>query len=236
MVNKIIVAFGGGEMGRTKVLEDGAVKEYPIETMLIDKEIIKLSGVKNPKFLFIGTASYDKDVYFETVNHHFGNRLNCQVSRLNIAEIDISPEEIENIILSNDIIYVGGGDVIFMLERWRELQVDKALIKAYNQGVVLSGPSAGAICWFDWVDNFDDKEQAGFKPELVKGLGLIEGFAVPHYEDISDGEKQELQNLFTDKKGTYYGIDNCAAIISENGKLRFLSSKEGRTVKIIQNN
>ena len=48
-----------------------------------------------------------------------------------------------------DIIVVGGGNTLYAIDRWKELQVDKLLLDAMNRGVVLTGGSAGAICWFD---------------------------------------------------------------------------------------
>ena len=43
---RIIVAIGGGEIGRTKKLEDGSVKTYPIETTAIDSKIVQMTGRK----------------------------------------------------------------------------------------------------------------------------------------------------------------------------------------------
>ena len=72
---KKIVAIGGGEIGSPGCL---------IETTKIDKEIIRLSGKKRPRVLFIPTASSDSDGYFETVKKHFGKRLGCEVDVLRV--------------------------------------------------------------------------------------------------------------------------------------------------------
>ena len=70
---KKIIAIGGGEIGRPG---------YPIETTKIDKEIIKLTGKKNPKLLFIPTASSDSTSYFDTVKKYFGKTLKCEIDVL----------------------------------------------------------------------------------------------------------------------------------------------------------
>jgi dipeptidase E len=44
---------------------------------------------------------------------------------------------------------VGGGNTLQMMRVWRHQGVDKLLTSAYENGTVLSGISAGAICWFD---------------------------------------------------------------------------------------
>ncbi len=72
-----IIAIGGGEIGRPN--EKGGF--YPIETTLIDKEIIKQTGKTNPKLLFIPTATNDSEKYFQVIKKHF-SRLNCKVDVL----------------------------------------------------------------------------------------------------------------------------------------------------------
>ena len=56
-MKKTIIAIGGGEIGRIKVYEDGHSEQKPIETMVIDKKIIELTGKAHPKLVFIGAAS-----------------------------------------------------------------------------------------------------------------------------------------------------------------------------------
>lgn len=52
-------------------------------------------------------------------------------------------------ILSSDLVYVGGGNTANLLAMWRVHGVDRALHDAWSDGVVLCGVSAGAICWFE---------------------------------------------------------------------------------------
>jgi len=63
-----IIAIGGGEIGRPK--EDGK-GHYPVETTLIDTEILQLTNKKSPTLLFIPTASYDSRNYYQVVKQHF---------------------------------------------------------------------------------------------------------------------------------------------------------------------
>src|SRR5262249_62388797 len=55
----------------------------------------------------------------------------------------------EDFLLSRDLIFVGGGSVANMIAVWRVHQLDRILRAAWQAGVVLSGVSAGAICWFE---------------------------------------------------------------------------------------
>jgi len=145
---KKIVAIGGGEIGRP---------EHSIETLKIDREIIRLSGKKQPKFLFIPTASIDAGDYVKVVNSYFGKKLGCAIDVLYLVNRKTSYQEIKNKILNSDIIYVGGGNTLKMLKLWRKLGVDKILAVAYKKGIVLSGVSAGAICWFKYGHSDSEK-------------------------------------------------------------------------------
>ena len=131
-----IVAIGGG------VLRDG-------ESDSIDSFILELSGKENPRALFIPTASYDSPEYTETFTEVFGE-LGCSIDVLNLLGRNPSEDELRSKILSPDIIYVGGGNTLKMMRRWRRLGVDGFIRQAWEAGAVLSGVSAGAICWFDW--------------------------------------------------------------------------------------
>ncbi|MEI6580847.1 MAG: Type 1 glutamine amidotransferase-like domain-containing protein [bacterium] len=211
-----IIALGGGEIGRpgTKV-----------ETMSIDKEIIKLSGKKNPLLLFIPTASGDSESYYEVVKKHFGVRLKCRTDVLYLIKEKNSKEDIRKKILKADIIYVGGGNTLKMMKVWRKLGLDKILEEAYKNNIVLSGISAGAICWFKYGNSdslvFSNKNAGMIR---VKGLDFVDGLFCPHY-DIEKKRKSELKRVMKNTKGFALALDNCMAIEIVDDKFRFISSK-----------
>jgi len=133
-----IVAIGGGEIGRPG---------FPVETTHIDTEIIRLTGKQHPKLLFIPTASHDAQGYIDCVERHFGKDLGCKVESLRLYA-NPTLEQIKQAIQVADIVYVGGGNTLQMMAKWRKLGVDRLLSDAARRGTVLSGLSAGAICWF----------------------------------------------------------------------------------------
>ena len=125
-----LVCIGGGEIPRVK---NGI--QLPYETKEIDEEIVRLSDKPNPKLLFIGTASTNSYDYFLVIKKIFED-LGCIVSNLDLLCDKVDLNDVENKILNTDIIYVGGGNTKFMLEKWRELGVDQLLLKAYEKGIV----------------------------------------------------------------------------------------------------
>lgn len=212
-----IVAIGGGEIGRPG---------YSVETTKIDNEIIALSGTKNPRILFIPTASGDSEGYVEVFNKHFGKRLGCKTDVLYLIKEKLSKNQIRNKILNSDIVYVGGGNTAKMMKMWRKTGTDKILQEAGKKGIVLSGLSAGSICWFQYGLS-DSRRFKNPNAKLIKisGLGLINALHCPHY-DFELHRKEELKQMMKNTSGVAIAIDNCCAIEIVDDKYRIISSKK----------
>ena len=216
-----IIALGGGEIGRPH--ENGGF--YPVETTSIDKEIIKQTGKSNPKLLFIPTASNDSEGYFQVVKKHF-SKLGCKVDVLYLIKDKLSKKQIEDKLLSTDIIYVGGGNTLKMMTLWRKMGVDNILRKAHKKGIVLSGLSAGSICWFK-CGNSDSRKFTSGSNKLIKvtGLGLINALHCPHY-DAEEHHQSDLKRMMkTTSKIVSIALENCCAIEVIDNKFRIIKSK-----------
>ena len=168
MVNKNIVAIGGGGFGRN------------LGDLKIEKYITSLVKKNRPKICFIPTASGDNDLYKLNFYRAF-SKLNCITSHLDFFS---RTENLEKKVLTQDIIFVGGGNTKTMLAVWKDWNLDKILKIAYEKGIVMSGVSAGAICWFNKgiTDSFANKL------EIIDCLGIIEGVACPHYDEEEERE------------------------------------------------
>lgn len=216
---KKIIAIGGGEIGRPG---------FPVETTKIDKEIIRLSGKKKPKLLFVPTASSDSEGYVKIVKKHFGKKLGCTIRVLYLIKEKPNKKEIADKILKSDIIYVGGGDTLSMMKIWKKFGVDKILEKAYKKGAVLSGVSAGSICWFKHGHSdslmFENKKADYTK---IKGLGFINALNCPHY-DIEKSRQKSLKEFMRTSKGVGIAMDNCSAIEIIDNQYRIITSKNNK--------
>ena len=168
MVTKNIVAIGGGGFGRS------------LGDLKIEKYIISLINKNRPKICFIPTASGDNDLYKLNFYRAF-SKLNCITSHLDFFS---RTENLEKKVLTQDIIFVGGGNTKTMLAVWKDWNLDKILKIGYEKGIVMSGVSAGAICWFNKgiTDSFANKL------EIIDCLGIIEGVACPHYDEEEERE------------------------------------------------
>ncbi|MEI7709137.1 MAG: Type 1 glutamine amidotransferase-like domain-containing protein [bacterium] len=214
---KKIVAIGGGEIGRPG---------FPIETTKIDKEIIKLTNKKNPVLLFIPTASGDSEGYFSTVEKYFGKKLGCKTEVLYLTKAKLSKDQIKSKILSADIVYVGGGNTFKMMKIWKKFGVDKILQEAHEKGIILSGLSAGAICWFKY-GNSDSRKMKNPKAPLIKvsGLNFIPALLCPHY-DFEKDRKPDLKKMMSKTSGIAIAIDNCCAVEIIDETYKIISSKD----------
>jgi dipeptidase E len=221
---KKIIAIGGGQIGGRPGVKT--------ETLGIDREIINLSGKKNPKLLFIPTASGDALGYVKMVENYFGKKLGCEVDSLELILKKYTRKELENKILKSDIVYVGGGNTLKMMKIWKKFDIDSLLKKAMQKGIVLAGLSAGSICWFRWGNSDSARFGKNKKANMirVKGLGIIPALHCPHYDDVETGRKKSLKEMMRKNGGVAIAIDNCAALEIIGKKYRVLQTKRSANV------
>ena len=183
---KQIIAIGGGGFGRV------------IKDLKIEKYIKSQSSKPNPKICFIPTATGDDQGYIDNFYKAF-NELGCETSHINFFKRTI---DLKSHILKQDIIYVGGGNTKSMLAVWKEWGLDLILEEAYQEGIIMSGVSAGAICWFKKgiTDSW-----AGHQA-TIDCLGFVEGICCPHYDEEPE-RIPYVKDILTNKK-----IDSCLAI------------------------
>jgi dipeptidase E len=218
-MHRAIVAIGGGNI-RTR------------GTAAIDREIIRLSHKKNPNLLFIPTASSDAEPYWEHVQEYFGGFLKCRTDVLFLIREQLSKEQIRRKIMSADVIYVGGGNTLLMMRVWRRLGVDKLLKAAYEEGTVLSGISAGAICWFEsgHSDSMSFYDPHDWSYINVKSLGLVKGIYCPHYNGRTRGvpRRKDFRDMIRKIGGVGIAVENNCAIEFIDGRFyRVLRSRPG---------
>jgi dipeptidase E len=177
-----IIALGGGGFSMEP------------ENLLLDRYILSQSNKTNPKICFIPTASGDSDNYISRY-YNFFEKHHCQPSHLSLFKP--STRDIESFLLEKDIIYVGGGNTKNLLALWKEWGIDMILKKAWEQGIIIAGISAGSICWFE--EGVTDSYGDGLEP--IKCLGFLKGSNCPHY----DGE--------TDRRPSYHSLIETNKII-----------------------
>jgi dipeptidase E len=138
--------------------------------------VLSFAKRSRPKVLFLPTASGDDETYMTLFRGAFKG-LDCDADVLELFGRTV--DDVDGLIKGQDVIVVGGGNTANMLAIWRVHGVDRALRAAYDGGTVLTGWSAGCICWFEGgtTDSFTPELGA-----LRDGLGYLSGSATPHYD------------------------------------------------------
>ena len=194
-----IIAIGGGGFGANP--GQGIIEEY----------ILKQTKKKNPKICFIPTATGDNEAYKVNFYSTFTN-LNCCPSHLDFFK---RTPDLNDLILNQDAIFVGGGNTKSMLAVWKEWGLDKILKKAYKDGIVMSGVSAGAICWFQ--NGITDSWASNLK--IMPCLNFIKGTCCPHYDEEPERRPAVKKLLLSNKIKDVFAVDGGAALHIKDEKI-----------------
>jgi dipeptidase E len=198
-----IVAFGGGGFS----MEAG--------NPLLDDYVLSLTGSERPRVCFLPTASGDADHYVVRFYRHFATR--CEASHVSLFRRERGGGAVEGDVaahlLEQDLIYVGGGNVVSMLGTWRAHGLDAVLRRAWRRGVVLCGPSAGSLCWFaEALTAFHGA------PRRVRGIGLLPFSNCVHY-DAEPARREEYRRFVGDGMRPGYAVEDGAALHFRGGEL-----------------
>ena len=223
-MQKRIIAIGGGEIKNKTTLK-------------IDEYIANLAkahaGEKRANALFIGTASHDSMPYFNSFRKTYTSVFDIKAEVALMVYGEMSVEKIAGKIEAADCIYIGGGDTVFMLDKWKEFGIDKMIIDAYNQGKIICGLSAGAICWFkDMYTDYEIMRGQSSEYVLKKGLGVLDGAMCPHFNEREEDFTAAL------KKGVITGaycVDNDCAIEFVDGEFTKVISAGGKAYYVSLN-
>lgn len=217
---KHILAIGGGAL-----LPRDAFPHYFEQSM-------QLSGKNRPKMCLLNTAEGDNPA----TTLRFYEKLAGTPAEVRHLALFPMPNvaDPEDLLLSQDVVWVGGGSVANMLAVWRVHDLDKIFRKAWEAGVVLLGSSAGGICWFEGGTT------DSFGPDLrpfTDGLGMLKGSYCPHYRSeerrrplyhrlVAEGA---LPNGFAcdDGVGLHFTDDELAEVIADRPGAEAFSVRRG---------
>ena len=153
---------------------------------------LSLTGRPQPRICVLNTAGGDDPRW----TLHMYDRFAGHPGRLSHLALFPMPNvtDPEDLLLSQDVIFVGGGSVANMVAVWRVHGLDRILRKAWQAGIVLTGSSAGGICWFEGgtTDSFGRELRA-----FTDGLGFLAGSYCPHYNS-EPGRRPLYHKLIAD--------------------------------------
>jgi len=207
--------------GRRHILAIGGISapaDGPLPPIIA--HALTLSGVRTPRVCVLNTAAGDDPAGYVRMY----SRLAQHGARPSHLQLFTMPNvrDPADLLLSQDVIFVGGGSVANMLAVWRVHGLDTVLRQAWEAGIVLAGVSAGAICWFHGGTT------DSFGPDLrpfTDGLRFLPGSYCPHYSG-EPARRPTYQGLVTDGTlpagiacddgaGAHFADDNLNEIVAE---------------------
>lgn len=187
--------------------------------------LIKLTGKPRPKVCFVPTATGDSPAsVIQWYNLVEGLSLQPYVMRVFINSYT-TKESFEETLMQMDAVVVGGGNTLNMMAIWKAQGIDLALRKAYEAGIVMSGASAGSLCWFtSGTTDSRPKELS-----RVDCLGWLNYSHCPHY-NVEEFRRPLYHKMILAKElSPGYACDNQSGIYFENETLvQCVSSVTGR--------
>jgi peptidase E len=193
-----------------------------------------------PRLCMIPTAGGENAASLSAFHHAF-SKIGMVSSHLTLFPMP-NVSDMRDHLLSQDIIWVGGGSTANLLALWRLHGLDVILRECWEAGVVLSGVSAGSICWHvgGTTDSFGLPLQA-----VTNGLAFLPYSNSPHYD--SEAERRPLtQRLvaegvlpdgYATEDGTglvFFGTELHEAITEVPGKTAYRLSRDDDTVSEVE--
>lgn len=197
---KQIIALGGGGFSMEP------------ENLLLDQYILKQSQKTIPKICFVPTASGDAEGYIDRFYTAF-QQLECEPSHLSLFKAPTT--DLRSFVLEKDIIYVGGGNTRNLLALWREWRLDEIFKEASEKGIILSGLSAGSLCWFE--EGVTDSIPGKLTP--IQCLGFLKGSHCPHYDGEAN-RRPSYHELLQNGLAEGYAADDGAGLHFVDGALK----------------
>jgi peptidase E/ketosteroid isomerase-like protein len=202
-----IIALGGGGFSE------------PGDNLLLDEYILLQTNKSKPRVLFLPTAGGDHEDYIAKFYNAY-KKFNCKPTHLELSKKPDPIKKIEQLVLSQDMIFAGGGSPRFLMQIWRKSKMDKIIKKAWQKGIVLSGMSAGAICWFE--DGFKNPKDDIWR--RISCLGFLEGSFCPHYDKRGELRKAYRKMISANEISPGYGVEDGVALHYIGTELKYVVS------------
>ena len=191
--------MGGGGFGSGR---DEALDDY----------VLSLARTARPRICLLPTASGDPEDQIRRFYLAFARR-ECVPSHLSLFRLGQHPVPIGEHLLSQDVIYVGGGSMLNLLAIWRAHELDAVLRRAWESGVVLCGISAGSMCWFE-----AGITKSHGPPRPAAGLGFLPGSNCVHYDGEPERRPAYLDAIEAGMPAGY-GADDGVGLLFEGSRL-----------------
>jgi len=208
-----IFAVGGGGFTHP---EDA----IPGDSVLEDELLALVGPVESVRIGYIGHANDDNT---ERLRGFYDRFQKCAATDHLPLNADVASAD--KFLSRIDILYVSGGATVKLLAHWHKTGIASSLLKAAHHGVIMSGVSAGAICWFE--DLLLGTAQDGYN--LHSGLGLLPGSACPHYHNEPERKEAYDNHVSNRQLAAGLAIDDGVGVYIIDGVVKNIIRARGNT-------
>jgi dipeptidase E len=173
----------------------------------LDRYVLDVARAPHPRICLLPTAGGDAEEQIRRFYAAF-RHLPCEPTHLSLFRLGVERVDLREVLLGQDVIYVGGGSLLNLLAVWRAHGVDTILREAWTRGIALCGISAGSMCWFD----------AGLTtsfgaPRPVRGLGFLPGSNTVHYDGEPERRPSYHEAIRAEALPPGYAVDDGAGLL-----------------------
>ncbi len=211
---------------RIVVLGGHEFRSQPAERAIV-RQLLELTGVENPRVCLLPTASGDPQ---QSISDFYSvlDRFDCRPTHVSLFRMEREWVNLRDHLLEQDLIYAAGGSMLNLIAIWRAHGLAEIMREAWEAGILLSGQSAGAMCWFE----HGITSSAG-EPRAAEGLGLLPGTLCVHYAR-DPGRRIKLLSEVEAGLPAGYGIDDGAGLLFEGTRAveAFAGRQGSRVVRV----
>lgn len=175
--------------------------------------IVEMADSSHPRICLLPTASGDPEDQIASFRRTFGER-DCHPSAISLFRLGTERVDLREHLLAQDAIYVGGGSMLNLIAIWTAHGVGAILRECLEEGILVCGQSAGAMCWFE-----QGVTCSSGAPAAAAGLGLLEGSACVHYHGEPERRHFYLRAIAESGMKPGLGLDDQTAALFEDGAL-----------------
>jgi dipeptidase E len=173
----------------------------------LDRFVLAAARTPHPRICLLPTAGGDAEEQIRRFYSAF-RHLPCEPTHVSLFRLGSDRIDLRQALLSQDVLYVGGGSLLNLLAVWRAHGADVILRRAWEEGVVLCGISAGSMCWFE----------AGLTtsfgaPRPVRALGLLPGSNSVHHDSERERRPCYHEAVRTESVPPGYAVDDGAGLL-----------------------
>lgn len=213
MARRRLLALGGHDFDRRA--GNGAICDL----------IVELADSPRPRVCLLPTASGDPHEQIVRFRRAFAER-DCVPEVISLFRLGENPVDLREELLSQDVIYAGGGSLLNLVAVWRAHGLDAILRECWREGILICGQSAGAMVWFQGGITSSQGD-----PDVADGLGLLPGSACVHYLTEPVRRRRFLRAIGSGELEPGVGLEDQTGALFEDTELaETISARDGAAV------